>query len=196
MNKATPITIVLSSLLVLACANPGEVAPATDAVGSCGGATAPLGVTEGMGFAPMVLEQCEGEPYVFYGDDEGYCASRLTVVSIAAGWCAPCIRETAELEDAIVARYGADGVRVVQVLVEDADYRETSPSYCAGWRDRFELRQVPVLRDPAGSVLPYYDGSLPATLIIDDQGVVVHREVGASEGLETLAAALDELTGI
>lgn len=194
MSRA--VFLSLLGLCAAACAAPGDIAPMSDAVGSCGGASVPLGVSEGMGFAPMVLEQCDGAPYVFYGDDEGYCRSRLTVISIAAGWCAPCIRETAELEAAIVDRYGPDGVRVVQVLVEDADYRETSPSYCASWRDRFELTQVPVLRDPAGSVLPYYDGSLPATLIVNDAGVVVHREVGASEGLETLAAALDELTAM
>jgi hypothetical protein len=37
------------------------------------------------------------------------------------------------------------------------------------------------------------DGSLPATLIIDDEGIIRFYESGAMDGLDSLTAALDGL---
>ena len=85
-------------------------------------------------------------------------------------------------------------MRVVQVLVQDHQYRETSAEYCESWRERFDLT-IPVLRDPELAIQAYYPGgALPATLVVDGSGVIVRRVLGADSGLATLRAALEELT--
>ena len=53
---------------------------------------------------------------------------------------------------------------------------------------------TPVLIDPIQETQVYFPaGSLPATLIVDSEGTIVHREYGVSESLSTIRAALDDL---
>ncbi len=75
--------------------------------------TPPFGVLEGRKFEPLTLDSCDGNAYEFYNQD--YCEARLTVVSIAAGWCMPCIMESGMLTNLITRVYGPQGVRVIQI---------------------------------------------------------------------------------
>jgi hypothetical protein len=142
-------------------------------------------------FRPFELEQCDGTPYNFYNQE--FCDSTLTVISIAAGWCGPCIYESMNLTEQVTEMYRAQGVRVIQVLVQDEDYNEASGAYCQAWVDRFELTNVELV-DPTGATQIYFPGgSLPSTIIVDREGIIRFREQGASKGLVSLRAKLDEL---
>ena len=152
----------------------------------------PYGVSVGRVIEPFTLASCtEGGDYAFYNED--WCDSNLTVISIAAGWCPPCIAESRQLTDRVTEAYRDRGVRVIQVLVQDEEYRAPDLAYCEGWVDRFGLTNIELI-DPTGVTQIYFPGnSLPSTIIVDSDGVIRFRENGATEGLVSLTSELDEL---
>ena len=144
----------------------------------------------GSKFRPLTLDQCDGSPYAIYNED--FCSARFTVLGIAAGWCNPCIYETGMLP-ALQAEYEPQGVRIIQVMYQDEDYRAASNAYCQAWVDRFGLTNVE-LNDPSQKTQIYFpDGALPSTVIIDSTGTIVYRENAASSNLSSLRTKLDEL---
>jgi peroxiredoxin len=158
-------------------------------------AEAPIGSSVGRSFRDFTLPQCDGTPYTFYNDE--FCAPEhtFTVVSIAAIWCVPCQQESAQLTARITNAYRDRGVRVVQIIV-DGETRNSSftPAQCDEWVRTYGLVN-PELMDMGGATTNIYfpDGSLPSTLIVDDQGVIRFRENGATMGLVSLSSALDSL---
>lgn len=153
--------------------------------------TPPYGVELGRKFEPITLEACDGTPYEFYGPE--YCDAQFTVVSIAAGWCGPCIIESGLLTDRVTNVYGPRGVRVIQVIYQTDDYGPPDGAYCDAWVSRFDLTNIELI-DPTQLMSQYFPaGALPATLIVDSTGTIVFREYGVSSELMSLTAKLDEL---
>jgi thiol-disulfide isomerase/thioredoxin len=191
-----------SVLLVLAGCNPATtptdagISVGQDAGGNvevCGDPGAPYGTSQGSNFLPLTLPSCDGTPYEFYGADEGFCEARFTVLSMAAGWCGPCRAEATLMQDLLVDAYADQGVRVIVAIIEDNGGLPADGAFCEGWVDQYSLTN-PVLYDRLAETQIYFPaGALPATVIVDSQGVIRHREYGVSAGLETVRAALDRL---
>ena len=151
--------------------------------------TSGFGTDTGRNMDGFTLQDCSGTDYSFY--NEGFCENELTVVNIAAGWCPPCIAESEQLEAEINDFYAGQGVRVIQILTQTADYSAPDLAYCSGWVERFGLSNVQLI-DPAqltGIFFP--DNALPSTLIVDSAGVIRFRENGATDGLTSLKSAID-----
>lgn len=160
-------------------------------VAACAVPTGGYGATVGRNLRPFTLKTCGEDEYSFYND--AFCDSTLTVVSIAAGWCGPCMQESAIMDDLITQAYADRGVRVIQILIQDEVYAEPSQSFCEGWVDRYGLTNIE-LRDPTQVTNVFFpDGSLPSTIIVDNQGVIRFRENGVSNELINLRNKLDEL---
>lgn len=141
---------------------------------------------------PFSLTTCDGTEFNYPNED--FCDTRFTVISIGAGWCGPCILETQQFEAEINERYDDADVRLVQILVADQDYAAPGQAFCEGWVARYGLTNVELV-DPDGLTSIYFPaGALPSTIIVDNAtGTIVFREVGASEGLLSLRAKLDDL---
>ena len=155
--------------------------------------TSGFGAIPGRNLSGFTLQACDGSDYDFYNEE--FCEAQVTVVSIAAGWCNPCIMESMQLEAEINAIYGPQGVRVIQILTQTDDFSAPDLAYCDEWVSRFGLSNVELI-DPAQLTGVFFpDNSLPSTLIIDSEGVIRFRENGASDGLTTLKAAIDEVLG-
>jgi hypothetical protein len=206
-------TVILSALIILAgCGDddgpmtgsdagpPGEVdsGPGSPDAGGGGGISCadrvparPYGTSAGYKMEPFTLEQCDGTDYEFYNED--YCAASLTVVSIAAGWCVPCIMESTQLEAEITDRYAPQDVRVVQIIVQEEDNSAPDGAYCDAWVARFGLSNVELI-DPLQETNIYFpDGVLPSTIIVDNNGIIKFRENGASDGLTSLRARIEQV---
>tara|TARA_B100001750_G_scaffold237761_1_gene243363 strand:+ start:438 stop:1094 length:657 start_codon:yes stop_codon:yes gene_type:complete len=152
------------------------------------------GTIPGSEMGDFTLQTCDGEEYSFY--NEAFCESQATVISIAAGWCPPCIAESMQLEEEITSVYGPQGVRVIQILIQTDDYSAPDLAYCQGWVDRFGLDSNVELIDPAQVTNRFFpDGALPSTIVVDSEGIIRFRENGASDGLTTLKAAIDQVLG-
>jgi len=194
------ITLALVTTVAVACAP--IVAPTPDAgqpsdAGTGTGAfdceypPKPYGAQVNKKLEPFELTTCDGTPYHFVND--GFCESTVTVVSIAAGWCQPCMLESSQLTERITEPYRDRGVRVIQVLVQDPDYGPPDQAFCEDWVAEYGLTNIELL-DPAGALQGYFpSGSLPSTVIVDSHGVIRHREDGVSEGLNTLRAEIEDL---
>lgn len=197
---------ILTTLLLAGCQSPPTTSPdagiqlpdagsQTDAGPTCGDPGAPYGTSLGSNFRPFTLERCDGTPFEFYGEAEGFCDARLTVVAIAAGWCGPCRIEAQQMQERLVEAYEPQGVRIIVAIIQDNDYREADADFCQGWVDQYGLTN-PVVIDPAQETRIYFptnDMALPAAVIVDSEGVLRHREYGVTTGLTTMRAALDRL---
>jgi hypothetical protein len=156
-----------------------------------------IGTSVGTNFEGFTLQLCDGTDFNFYSE-ERFCAEphSLTVLSIAAEWCAPCREESRQLRDRIVLPYGDRGVDVVQVIVQNASYGPPDLALCNRWVTQHNLEGVYEVIDPTGVTSPFFPtGSLPETALIDETGRIVYREAGATPQLASLRSAIDrELT--
>lgn len=154
--------------------------------------TSGFGASEGRKLENFTLPQCNNEDYSLYGEDFCDPSHTLTVISIAAEWCGPCQLESSMITEYISRPYASRGVRVMQIIIQDADYGPPDLNLCNRWVSRFNLTDNIEMIDPNGMTSGAFpSGSLPSTLIIDETGTIIYREDGASDGLVTLRAELD-----
>jgi thiol-disulfide isomerase/thioredoxin len=105
---------------------------------------------------------------------------RILVWNFWATWCAPC-REEIPLLAVASEKYGPSGVEIVGIAVDNAaKVREFSSS--------FHIPYPILIADAEGldlmRRLGNSSGGLPYTVVVDRQGGVVHRKLGALKPAE------------
>ncbi len=111
------------------------------------------------------------------------------VVNLWAQWCGPC-REELPYYQQLHERAG-DRVAVLGV-----DYQDTRPAWALDL-----LRETgvtyPSVADPAGDLRePLAVRGLPAILLVDEDGEVVHQEFAVIESYDQLAGLVEEHLGV
>lgn len=111
------------------------------------------------------------------------------VVNLWAQWCGPCREELPHYQE--FHERAGDRVQVLGV-----DYQDTRPAWALDL-----LRETgvtyPSVADPAGELRePLAVRGLPAILLVDDQGEVVHREFAVIESYDQLAGLVEEHLGV
>jgi peroxiredoxin len=150
----------------------------------------PYGVQVGDVLAPFSYQDCDGKPVTLA---EVLSQGDVVLFNVATGWCPRCTAETSKIETALHQAYCARGLRIVQVLTEDAQSNPASASFCAEWRARYGLT-YPVLIDPGHTTAPYFaGGAQPLNLLVDRLGVIRYRSVGVQA--QGLPAAIEGLLG-
>lgn len=154
-------------LLLLACASP----PSTD--------SDPSDTAEAACEPGLDLGACP--PDVTLLDREGASVSLLsfrgdaTVLASEAEWCTSCQQLVQGLQ-VLYADRAADGLAVVDVLVEDTQSQPPDAADIAEWSDYFGLTYT-ILADPEGVFLPAYGGDLSSApfvfYVLDGDGAVV-----------------------
>ena len=83
--------------------------------------------------------------------------------------------------------------RLVQVIAQDSNRRPADAGFCNTWVARYALT-IPVLIDPTNTLGVYNrTGSFPMTLVVDRNARLGALEYGASPGLTSLRARIDDL---
>ncbi len=153
----------------------------------------PYGSSVGRLFRPFTLTACnrEGDEAMWRFDGPDFFTSELTVLIISAVWCVPCQREAAQIQSEVIDPYADRGVRVVQVLVQNADYSAITPASCRSWVSRYGIN-FPELMDPMFITQPFVPmTAFPANVIIDRCGRIRWREYGSDTGLTSIRTAID-----
>ncbi|HJL42594.1 MAG TPA: TlpA disulfide reductase family protein [Myxococcales bacterium LLY-WYZ-16_1] len=167
---------------------------------SCDVPMSGYGIREGSNFIePESTTRCDGTPYAFYGEDEGYCDFELTVVIRAAEWCGPCQREAEDIGNGALDEYEGR-VRFLTVIDQNQAGRAPDSRVCNAWESAFSLDREEVdhvmLMDPTQEVAQYFapgrDG-YPGNVIVDNRGVIVAFISGYTPQLSALKSELDRL---
>lgn len=120
------------------------------------------------------------------GDSVALSAFRGDVVllNVWATWCLPCVREMPALQR-LHERHGGDGLSIVAVSVDAPAGLVGAFGQAGGdvaeFRDRFSL-SFPILLDPSGGIQSVYQvNGLPTTFLIDREGRIRRKVLGAVE---------------
>jgi cytochrome c biogenesis protein CcmG, thiol:disulfide interchange protein DsbE len=111
-------------------------------------------------------------------------AGDVVLLNIWATWCLPCLREMPALQRLHEA-LGPDGLRIVAVSVDAPPGMFNALGRLRGeireYADQFGITFT-VLHDPSGDIQSVYQvNGLPTTFIIDRDGRIVRRVMGAVE---------------
>ena len=153
----------------------------------------------GDGSVTEIAPENRGEPIVFSGntiDDEplssGDLAGRVVVVNFWYAGCAPCRQEAPDLE-AVNQAQAASGAPVTFVGINVRDQAATAASF----NTTFGI-SYPTLTDQNGSIQLAFSSSVPpnavpTTLILDAQGRVAARVLGALADRSILTSLIDSV---
>jgi len=162
-----------------------EPAPSTQSVSVCTYPDGPYGVHEGQTIPPTF--QWDGlapggaaQQYTtadFY-DCDGTKGINALVFDSSGQWCVACQQEALQLENVIAQNWGAAGVNVITLMIEDNNQKPTTDINVAqAWMTDYHLKNVPVALDPAFHFAVYVNGSLglPYNVLVDPRTMKVVR---------------------
>lgn len=97
----------------------------------------------------------------------------VVFLNVWATWCGPCRFETPELQ-ALQNQYAANGLKVIGVSVDEGDAAEVK-TFVAEQKITY-----PIAVDPEGRIATLLQTTvLPTSLLIDRDGKIVWRQIGA-----------------
>ena len=113
-------------------------------------------------------------------------AGKTVLINFWASWCVPCRTEMPDLENAYRDRNASEGLVVLGINLQEA--RPAAKDFA----EKYDLT-FPVLLDSSGSVAKAYRLSgLPESWVVDPEGTLIQRKIGAFTKSE-LILMLDEI---
>ncbi|WP_141897670.1 TlpA family protein disulfide reductase [Paramicrobacterium agarici] len=155
------------------------------------------GYIAGDGSIMEIAESNRGEPVDFSGTTESGdeisssdLVGDVVVVNFWYASCAPC-RAEAPILDKVFEEYSDDGVEFVGVNLRD------QPGTAASFNDTYDVGYSSIIDVDTGSVkLAFADtvppNSVPTTIVLDKQGRVAARILGAIEDTSILSTLVED----
>ncbi|PFG29417.1 thiol-disulfide isomerase/thioredoxin [Paramicrobacterium agarici] len=155
------------------------------------------GYIAGDGSVMEIAEPDRGEPVDFSGTTESGdeisssdLVGDVVVVNFWYASCAPC-RAEAPILDNVFEEYSDDGVEFVGVNLRD------QPGTAASFNDTYDVGYSSIIDVDTGSVkLAFADtvppNSVPTTIVLDKQGRVAARILGAIEDTSILSTLVED----
>jgi thiol-disulfide isomerase/thioredoxin len=133
------------------------------------GARAPDFAATDLQGRPVALSELRGE---------------VVLLNVWATWCPPCLEEMPSMQR-LHERLGGEGLRIVAVSIDAAPGRADAGGRPGGDVAEFVRRLglgFTVWQDPAGEIQrTYRTTGIPESFVIDRDGVIVKKVIGATE---------------
>lgn len=101
---------------------------------------------------------------------------KVVLLNVWATWCPPCQAEMPSIEK-LYQRYGAQGLNVVAVSVDDAVSEDSIRAFARDFGLTFQI-----LHDPTGRIEQTYQTTgYPETFVIGKDGVIRKKWIGAAD---------------
>jgi thiol-disulfide isomerase/thioredoxin len=139
-------------------------------IGCGGGDDTPTRQTiQDMEFLAFLDADTAGDPRPIRLSDyfaENRPGTRILMINVAAGWCAPCMREAAALPE-FAAAYEPRGVAILTAVCQDQNGDPADAEFVRLWAESFAL-PLPVLIDEGFQTGAYFDvNTMPANIFVD-----------------------------
>ena len=129
---------------------------------------APARTDVGDPMPPYSATLLDGKPFNLAGEK-----GNVVFLNVWATWCGPCRFETPELQ-ALQNQYAANGLKVIGVSVDEGDTAAVK-TFIAEQKITYSIAV-----DPEGRIATLVQTTvLPASLLIDRNGKIVWRQIGA-----------------
>jgi len=129
----------------------------------------------------------------FY-DPDGTRGINALVMITSAEWCPACMTESQALEGKIRQKWGAMGVQVMELMIEDKTQNKSLPAVTTAaenWRTKYQFADVTEALDPTFHFQKSGTNGLPVNVIIDPRTMTtVARFDGESTAVDTQVANL------
>jgi thiol-disulfide isomerase/thioredoxin len=159
--------------------NPGSVIP--DKTWDAFLPSAPVGVTGKMSL------------HDFFDPDGSRGITALLIIT-SAEWCGACQAEAQTLEGKIKSTWGAEGVLVMELMLEDTTMNRQVAMVTAAadrWRAKFSLTDMAVGIDPGFTYAHSGTNGLPLNVLVDPRTMtMVARQDGSGGTIESQIATL------
>jgi len=131
---------------------------------------------------PYQATTLDGAPFDLAGE-----RGKVVFLNLWATWCGPCRREIPELET-MHAKYAARGFEVVGISLDESGADVVRPFV------KEQEIKYPIVLDPANKAASLLQTTmLPTSIVIDRNGKIVWRHIGALIGPDaTLGAAIEK----
>ena len=160
-----------------------EPAPAAKAVTECAYPDGPSGFAVGQVIPSSLVWSgigAGGEPVTYHSSDfldcDGTKGINAIVFDSSAEWCSACQSEARELEGFIRTSWGANGVTVITLMMEDNSHKPTTDVAIASkWMKSFGLTNEPVVMDPDFEFASQTQGTigLPYNVVVNPRDMTV-----------------------
>ena len=101
---------------------------------------------------------------------------KVVLLNVWATWCGPCRVEMPSIE-ALHRAYGAEGLHVVAVSIDDAGQEKAVRDFVREYALTFEI-----LHDPSGAIQKSYQTTgVPETFVIGPDGLIRKKLIGAAD---------------
>lgn len=134
-------------------------------------------------FFALTLNTPDGKPLIIDS-----LKGRPIIVNFWARWCGPCRKEIPDLAE-MHARYKGKGLVIVGIAVEDADNRDSVREFARAYEMNYTVliggvqKSIEIMQ-----ALGNPRSGLPFTIVIDRQGKIVAKKLGAMNKADMEAA--------
>ncbi len=150
----------------------------------------PYGITQGATLESFQVTEARCNGAASAGSDDlslqDLLGAKALLIVVSSGLCSECKTLTASLEAAYQATYGARGLSILYISIQDDLGQSGSQAllaYCCKTAELFGLSGVVVAADPAatrtGKLFPSSGVSVPLTLVLDANMKILFQQAGS-----------------